>query len=835
MLKRHFSHTRQLIVKELHLLFVAVMLLAGLGAAPAQLTQAGPDGGGAPEGLLNPDGTLDLSTGFQGTLDLRGWEVTMDSQRGPILKPAPQLAAASAPAWNALPNQGLSGVVWALAVTGSDLYVGGSFSETGDGSLTGLGRIARYDTAAGTWHALPNQGLNDGVCALTVAGSDLYVGGLFTQTGDGALTNLGGMARYDTTAATWHALPNQGLNGEVEVLAVAGSDLYVGGQFTQTGDGSLTDMGHIARYDTAAATWNALPDQGLSGYVYALAVNGSDLYVGGDFTQTGDGALTGLGYIARYDTTAGDWHALPNQGLDSVLWALAVVGSDLYAGGYFAQTGDGTLTDLGYVARYDTTAGTWNALPNQGLDNAVFALAVVGNDLYAAGYVHRTGDGSLTDLGRIARYDTVAGTWNALPNQGLNATIWRLAVVGSDLYVGGLFAQTDDGSLTNLGRIARYDTTTIAWRAAPNQGLNNDVRALAVDDSDLYVGGGFTQTGDGSLTGLGRIARYDTAASTWHALPNQGFNGLVRALAVVGSDLYVGGLFTQTGDGALTGLGYIARYDTTAGDWHALPNQGFNGYVYALAVNDSDLYAGGAFTQTGDGTVTGLGRIARYDTTAGTWHALPNQGFNSSIWALAASGSDLYAGGFFTQTGDGALTNLGYIARYDTAAGTWHALPNQGLNNNVLALAVDDSDLYVGGTFAQTGDGALTDLGRIARYDATSGDWQALPNQGLNGSVWALAASGSDLYVGGSFAQTGDGSLTDLGNMVRYDTTAGTWHALPNQGLNDYVYTMATSTSDLYAGGGFTQTGDGTVTGLRNIARYCLPPYELFLPLVLRG
>jgi hypothetical protein len=53
--------------------------------------------------------------------------------------------------------------------------------------------------------------------------------------------------------------------------------------------------------------------------------------------------------------------------------------------------------------------------------------------------------------------------------------------------------------------------------------------------------------------------------------------------------------------------------------------------------------------------------------------------------------------------------------------------------------------------------------------------------------------------------------------------------------LNDYVYTMATSTSDLYVGGGFTQTGDGTVTGLRNIARYCLPPYELFLPLVLRG
>jgi hypothetical protein len=80
---------------------------------------------------------------------------------------------------------------------------------------------------------------------------------------------------------------------------VSGSDLYVGGDFTQTGDGALTNLGRIARYDTTAGTWNALPNQGLNDRVHALAVSGSDLYVGGDFTQTGDGALTNLGYIVR--------------------------------------------------------------------------------------------------------------------------------------------------------------------------------------------------------------------------------------------------------------------------------------------------------------------------------------------------------------------------------------------------------------------------------------------------------------------------------------------------------------------------------------------------------
>jgi trimeric autotransporter adhesin len=142
----------------------------------------------------------------------------------------------------------LNNTVLALAVVGNDLYVGGRFTQTGDGSLANLGHVARYDTSTGTWHALNNQGLDNTVYALTVVGSDLYVGGEFTQTGDGSLANLGRIARYDTTAGTWHELPNQGLDGAVYALAVSGDDLYMGGGFTQTGDGALTDLGNIARY-----------------------------------------------------------------------------------------------------------------------------------------------------------------------------------------------------------------------------------------------------------------------------------------------------------------------------------------------------------------------------------------------------------------------------------------------------------------------------------------------------------------------------------------------------------------------------------------------------------
>jgi hypothetical protein len=294
--------------------------------------------------------------------------------------------------------------------------------------------------------------LNNEVKALAVVGSDLYVGGLFTQTLDGAV-NLGHVARYDTTAGTWHALPNQGLDNHVAALAVAGDDLYVGGRFTQAGDGSLTNLGYIVRYDTTTGTWHALPNKGVNGHIYAMAADGSNVYVGGSLTHTGDGAVS-LGHIARYDTTAPAWHALSKQGLDNAVTALHVSGGDLYVGGHFSQSGDGTV-NLGHIAHYDTAGATWHALPNQGLDDHVAALVVVGDDLYVAGTFSQTGDGSLVNLGYVARYDTVNTTWHALPNQGLSGWVYALAVVGSDLYLGGGFSQTGDGSLA-LSCIARY-------------------------------------------------------------------------------------------------------------------------------------------------------------------------------------------------------------------------------------------------------------------------------------------------------------------------------------------------------------------------------------------
>jgi hypothetical protein len=430
------------------------------------------------ERLLNPDSTLNLSAGGSGTLDLHGWDVTLDSKRGPILtrrrggsEPLPKQAldpharsgtvdsaVPLAPTWQALAHQGLYGTVFALAFIGADLYVGGDFQVTQDSAVT-LNRIAKF--SGGAWSALPHNGLNSAVLALAVSGSDLYVGGYFTQTADGMVTDLNNIARF--SGGAWSALPNHGLNNQVYALAFIGSDLYVGGHFDQTFDLAVPNLNYIAKFSGGA--WSALPDNGLNSFVYALAVSGSDLYVGGRFSHTADcndlpqiTCVTNLNDIAKF--SGGTWSALPNKGLNSGVLALAFIGSDLYVGGDFAYTYDcydnlspTCVTNLNRIAKF--SGGAWSALPNHGLNSPVNVLAVSGSDLYVGGYFNQTADSAIT-LNYIAKFS--GGAWSTLPNNGLNHYVHALAVSGSDLYVGGSFGQTADGAVTNLTGIAKLSS-----------------------------------------------------------------------------------------------------------------------------------------------------------------------------------------------------------------------------------------------------------------------------------------------------------------------------------------------------------------------------------------
>ena len=236
--------------------------------------------------------------------------------------------------------------------------------------------------------------------------------------------------------------------------------------------------------------------------------------------------------------------------------------------------------------------------------------------------------------------------------------------------------------------------------------VGTQINAMAVSDAGiLYVGGDITKVGNVTV---GYAAQYNIASGQWSTL-GDGFNAVVRAIACKGTKVYFGGAFT-TADGAAAT--YTAVWDEGTETLTPLSSSGGLGFgVYAIAADPASdyVYFGGG---DGTGSLSSVYPAMRYDSGAASWYGIT--GFISEfttlhVYAIAINGSDVYMGGDYSDAPSGVLW------KWDGS--TLTSLGTSG-GSDVKALCVVGDNLYIGGTF--TDINSVTSTNALAVMDLST-------------------------------------------------------------------------------------------------------------------
>lgn len=332
--------------------------------------------------------------------------------------------------------------------------------------------------------------------------------------------------------------------------------------------------------------------------------------------------------------------------------------------------------------------------------------------------------------------------------------------------------------------------------AAPGQGLWDNrftipgvigsVAVIQEWNGGVIVGGMFESAGP--ITAA-NVARWD--GTNWYSLAtglNGGLMAHVCALDKIGPHLYAGGHFTHAGD--LT-VNNVARWDGAT--WSPL-GAGLNGFASALCVIGSDLYVGGQFDTAGGEKAN---RIARWDGTrwsalgSGVSHIVASENGpyeDSQVIAMATDGTNLYVGGRIGSAGGVQATN---IAKWDGT--NWTALGTRFVGA-VTALTLKSGVLYAGGP-------------RVARWNGGDWDWDAFGATELGGVQAIFVGDSGEIFVGGQSLRTWNGTAwASVGNGLWQDAFVG-----------GGVSALKEIGGELWVGGDFSSAGN---IAARGIARW---------------
>lgn len=327
----------------------------------------------------------------------------------------------------------------------------------------------------------------------------------------------------------------------VEAMALSGSNLYIGGSFTTVSGSTRNKIAAVDKDSGALLPFD--PDIDLGGIVYDLLISDSALYIAGLFT-TASGSTRNC--LAAVDKDSGT--LLPFDPNTDSVYCMAISGSNLYIGGGFTTVSGSARNCLAAVNKDSGALLPFN--PNAG---SVNIIVISGSNLYIGGdFINVSG----SVRNRLACVNKDSGA--LLPfNPNVNGTINSLVISDSNLYLGGLFTTVSGSTRNSLAAVNKDSGALLPFN--PNTGIGSYITSLAISGSNLYIGGEF-ETISGSTRSRIAVVDKNSGALDIFNTGVPGFNGTIRSLLISEPFLYLGGEFTSISGSTRNELASINLY-----------------------------------------------------------------------------------------------------------------------------------------------------------------------------------------------------------------------------------------------------------------------------------
>jgi hypothetical protein len=646
---------------------------------------------------------------------------------------------------------------------------------------------------------------NGPISAIVVTNNTVYIGGDFSYVGP----RTGPMTVFDT--GTGQLLTGSlRVGGQIKAVVSDGlGGWFIGGTFTNVGGIAITNLAHLDAHLTIDPGFNA---KVAGTAVNALLLDGSRLYIGGSFTRINGAANSG----GLFGLNSGNASLAWNPVLSGTVNALVLNAGLIYAGGNFTTVGSSNVASLAAISTNAAALATGWMTATNGADAAVLTLAISGTNIYVGGQFANIGGKARNRLAAISLVTGVSGTWNPNPN-GIVRALW---LTDTNAYVGGDFTTIAVASrrgfaslgLTGTGTAAALDLQILSASTV------NLVRSLLLSGTTLYVGGQFTNslgqqsallTSVDTTTGLAAVAPIGTELN---GAAGAAFG--INALAAAGNTIAAGGDFQSIGGTPRHSAAALSISSGTALPW--APN--FSGPVLSMALGTDALYVGGSFTNLNGTNAQGLVSV---DYSTGNALPFTFRGTNGSstviVSCMQLAPNGLYVGGFFTTVSAQARRLLAMV---DPVTGNLNSAFDAKLGGGsvgVDALVLTGTHLFVAGDFTTVNALAQPRLVDVSPVDGTAvTTWVPAPNQ----TVTALAASADTLYVGGNFATINGITLKNFAAFSLADRSLIPIDAaLPVSAAG--VTSVSATPTVIYLGGSFTAAG-----GENRLNLGCLSPLD---------